>query len=93
MTACLLSGLTILKKTMFQTIIPKEKNRIANPDTLLRSFGNYDQRQFMMGIALIAKHIIGTNRKNTPNVTKFKLMFKRRGTKVKSKAHNLIILS
>lgn len=49
-------------------IIPNEKKSIANPDTLLRSLGNYDQRQLIIGIALTAKHSIGKNKKNIPKV-------------------------
>lgn len=77
------SGLTISKKMMFHVIIPSEKKRIAAPETLLRSFGNCDQRQFKIGMELSAKQVIGTSKKKKAKVKKFSAKLRKRGAIVK----------
>ena len=90
MSAFRLSGLTTLKNIMFQVIIPKEKNKIAAPETLLRSLGNWDHRQLMMGIVLREKQVIGKKTKKTARVTKLNLKFSTNGMSVKRTAQILI---
>ena len=53
---------------IFQVIIPREKKSMAEPDTLLRSFGNCDQRQFKIGMELRAKQLMGTSKKKKARV-------------------------
>jgi hypothetical protein len=51
-----------VKKIKFQTIMPSEKKSTADPETLFRWLGNWDQRQLRIGMELIAKHVIGINK-------------------------------
>ena len=54
----------------FHDINPKLKIRIANPLILLRSLGNWVQRQLMRGMLAIQKQRIGIIIQHTAKVTK-----------------------
>jgi len=82
--------LTIFVKIKFQTIIPDAKKSTAEPETLFRSLGNCDQRQLRIGIELIAKHVIGINRKNRPIVKMFSQKFMRNGDRLNISPDTLI---
>jgi len=88
--ASTLFGLTIFVKIKFQTIIPDAKKSTAEPETLFRSLGNCDQRQLRIGIELIAKHVIGINRKNRPIVKMFSQKFMRNGDRLNISPDTLI---
>lgn len=79
-----------MKNIMFHVIIPSEKNRIAEPETLLRSFGNWDHKQFKIGIELKAKQLIGTNRKKKARVKRLSWMLRTSGEIQKSNAQHLM---
>ena len=79
-----------MKKTMFQMIIPKEKKKIANPETILRWCGKCDHRQLMIGMALREKQVIGTNKKKIASVRRVNFRFKIKGPRVKQIAQTLM---
>lgn len=68
-----MDGLQINMKIRFQVIMPKAKKSTAKPETLFRSFGNCDHRQFNIGMELMAKHVMGISNQNTANVTMLNL--------------------